>query len=87
MNKTVHSPLFFRKIVEILRVLPLMAAILIFKCAEEAGVGDYSSRGRETNFFFLSSSQTVPRPLSRLDTHPRWPPVTELFNLNGLTEK
>ena len=25
------------------RVLPLMAAILIFKCTEGAGVGDYSS--------------------------------------------
>ena len=86
MNKTVHSPLFFRKIVEILRVLPLMADILIFKCTEEAGVGDYSSRWRETNFFFFLP-QTVPRPLSRLDTHPRWPSVTELFNLNGLTEK
>ena len=31
-SRTVHSPLFFREIVEIQRVLPLMAAILIFKC-------------------------------------------------------
>ena len=45
----VHSPLFFplffRVIVEIERVSPLMAAILIFRCTEGAGVGDYSSRG------------------------------------------
>ena len=32
-------------IVEIERVLPLMAAILIFSRTEGAGVGDYSSRG------------------------------------------
>ena len=42
---------------EIQRVLPLMAGILIFKCAEGAGVGDYSSRrrGREhkTTIFFI----------------------------------
>ena len=45
----VHSPLFFplffRVIVEIERVSPLTAAILIFRCTEGAGVGDYSSRG------------------------------------------
>ena len=46
-------------IVEIERVLPLMAAILIVCCTEGAGVGDYSS------------SQTVPRPLSRFDTLPQ----------------
>ena len=34
-------------VVEIERALPLMAAILIFRCTEGAGVGDYSSRGRE----------------------------------------
>ena len=62
MNKTVHSPLFFQKIVEILRVLPLMAAILIFKCTEEAGVGDYSSRWRETNFFFFPPPKPSPPP-------------------------
>ena len=39
--KTVHSPLFFREIVQIQRVLPSMTAILIFKCTEAAGVGDY----------------------------------------------
>ena len=31
---TLHSPLFFREIVEIERVLPLMAAILIFSRTE-----------------------------------------------------
>ena len=36
--QTVHSPLFFREIVEIPRVSPLIAAILIFKCTEGAGV-------------------------------------------------
>ena len=41
-RETVHSPLFFCEIAEIERVLPLMAAILIFKCSERAGVGHYS---------------------------------------------
>ena len=52
-----------------------MAAILIFKCAEEAGVEDYtcSSRGRGAR---NASSQTAPRALSSFDTHPRWQPVT-----------
>ena len=36
--QTVHSPLFFREIVEIPRVSPSIAAILIFKCTEGAGV-------------------------------------------------
>ena len=40
-----------------------MAAILIFKCSEGAGVGDYSSSGRGARKIFLASSQTVPRPL------------------------
>ena len=107
-----------------------MGAILIFKCTEGAGVGDYSSRGRgavhvgRSRFYlekcpfnrviitvskgdvcwlmnsktreipvtpperqshwcwyspsiFLASSQTVSRPLSRFDTHLRWPPLTQ----------
>ena len=41
-----QSPYFFVTRQDIARVLPLMAAILIFKCTEGAGVGDYSSRGR-----------------------------------------
>ena len=67
--QTVHSPLFSREIFVIYRVLPLMAAVLIFKCTEGAGVGDYtcSPRGR---------GQTAPRLLSSFDTHPRWHPVT-----------
>ena len=34
---------------------------------------------------FLASSKTVPRPLSRFDTHLRWPPLTPLkvFDLDG----
>ena len=36
--QTVHSPLFFREIVEIPRVSSLIAVILIFKCTEGAGV-------------------------------------------------
>ena len=40
-------PLYFREIIETLHVLPLMAAILIFKCSEGADIEDYScSRGR-----------------------------------------
>ena len=50
-------PYFFPEIVEIERVLPLMAAILIFKCTEGAGVGDYSSRGRGAR-----NPQTAPAP-------------------------
>ena len=38
-----QSPIFC-EIVKIQCVLQLMAAILIFKCTEGAGVGDYSSR-------------------------------------------
>ena len=45
-----------------------MAAILIFKCTEGAGVGDYSCRGRGTN---------RPCRLSSFDTHARWKPVTQ----------
>ena len=41
-RETVHSPLFFCEIGEIESVLALMAAILISKCTERAGVGDYS---------------------------------------------
>ena len=60
---TVHSPLFFREIVEVQRVLTLTAAILIFKCTEGASVGDYtcSSRGRR------ASSQTASRPLTSFE--------------------
>ena len=50
-------PYFFREVVEIERVLPLMAAILILKCTEGAGVGDYSSRGRGAR-----NLQTAPAP-------------------------
>ena len=51
--------------ITLIGALPLMAAILIFKCTEGAGVGDYSSRGR------------APRHLSSCDTHARWQPVTQ----------
>ena len=47
-------PYFFCEIAEIERVLPLMAAILIFNCTERAGVGNYSR--------FLPNRP--PRPLS-----------------------
>ena len=54
-----------------------MTAILIFKCTEGAGVGNYSSRGRWARKIFLASSQTVPSPLSSFDTHARWQPETQ----------
>ena len=38
ITTAVDRTLFFRVIVEIERVLPLMAAILIFRCTEGAGV-------------------------------------------------
>ena len=53
-------PYFFCEIAEIERVLPLMVAVLIFKCTERAGVGNYSR--------FLTAP---PPPLSSFDTHPR----------------
>ena len=40
LKQAVRSPLFFREIVEIERVLLLMAVILIFRCTEGAGVGE-----------------------------------------------
>ena len=39
LSQTVHSPLFFRGIVEIQRVLQLMAAILICECTEGRASG------------------------------------------------
>ena len=53
-----------------------MSVILIFKCTEGTGVGDYSSRGRWARIF-LASSQTAPCPLSSFDTHARWQPETQ----------
>ena len=43
---------------------------------EEVGVGVYSGGWREAREEG-TSSQTVPHPLSRFDTHPRWSPVTQ----------
>ena len=48
-------------------------AILIFKCTEGAGVGDYSSRWRGGGRW----RENRPRPLSSFDTHARWQPVTQ----------
>ena len=84
------SPLpLFPWVVEIQRALPLMAAILIFKCTEGAGVGDYSFRGRGALFSRLLqlSSQTALRPLSRFDTHLRWPPVIQSLRSRRSYEK
>ena len=69
-----------------------MTAILIFKCTEGAGVGDYSSRGRwarkiEGPSIFLASSQTAPYPLSSFDTHARCSPKRKVLDLDDLTEK
>ena len=62
----------FRKTAKIER-LPVRVAILVSyvkKCTEGANV--YSGGvGREVSY------QTVPHPLSRIDTHPRWQPVTQ----------
>ena len=40
LKQAARSPLFFREVVEIERVLLLMAVILIFRCTEGAGVGE-----------------------------------------------
>ena len=58
IKQTVHSPLFFREIVEIQRVLPSMAATLIFKYTEGGGrrglqlqgKGDDKNRGTVIRF-------------------------------------
>ena len=47
-----------------------MAAILIFKCTEGAGVSNYSSMGR-------GGTENRPHPLSSFDTHTRWQSVTQ----------
>ena len=64
----------FRKTAKIER-LPARVAILVSyvkKCTEGANVGINSGGvGREASY------QTVPCPLSRIDTHPRWQPVTQ----------
>ena len=64
-----------------------MAAILIFKCTEGVGVGDYSSRGKGARNFshFLPNR---PRPLSRFDAHARWQPIIlKALDLDNVTEK
>ena len=75
-------PYFFPEIVEIECVLPLMAAILIFKCTEGAGVGDYSSRRRGGE-----KPPNRPRPLGSFDTHVRWQPVTQSARSRRYYEK
>ena len=87
-ERRLFSPLFFREIVVtyMYRVLPAsITAILIFKCTEGAGVGDYtcSSRGRGTRKLFFSLPPKPPsppprpfHPQSTFDTHPRWQLVT-----------
>ena len=62
-----------------------MTAIMIFKCTEGAGVGDYSSRGRWARK--IASSQTAPCPLSSFDTHARCSPKRKALDLDDLTEK
>ena len=62
-----QCPIFSRDRLDIPRLT--VTAILIFKCTEGAGVGDYSSReGLVPN---------RPRPLISFDTHARWQPVTQ----------
>ena len=56
-----QSPIFSWDRLDIPRLT--VTGILIFKCTEGAGVGDYSSNR--------------PRPLSSFDTHARWQPVTQ----------
>ena len=57
-----------------------VTAILIFKCTEGTGVGDYSSsggRGREKYNFSRFLPNRRARPLSSFNTHARWQPVTQ----------
>ena len=45
-----------------------MAANLIFKCTEGAGIGDYSCKGR---------GERKNCPFSGFDTYARWQPITQ----------
>ena len=49
-----------------------VTAILIFKCIEGAGVGDYSSGGGGSEKNFSRFLPNRPRPLGSFDTHARW---------------
>ena len=68
-----QSPIFSWDRLDILRLT--VTGILIFKCTEGAGVGDYNSVGGGALFFSLPPIR--PRPLSSFDTHVRWQPVTQ----------
>ena len=54
-----------------------MTAILIFKCTEGAGVGDYSSSGGGEKNIFLASSQTALAPQVVLTIMQDVQPVTQ----------
>ena len=62
-----QSPIFSWDRLDIPRLT--VTGILIFKCTEGAGVGDYSWGGEKP--------PNRPRPLSSFDTHARWQPVTQ----------
>ena len=64
-DETVHSPLFFLKIVS--RALTCTGSHLGFICTKGAGVGVH--RGGWKEAIFVASSQTFPRPLRRFDAH------------------
>ena len=66
----------------------IVTAILIFKCTEGTGVGDYSSRAGGwgaggaavmllQSLYFSRLLPNRPCPLSTFDTHARWQPVTQ----------
>ena len=67
-----QSPIFSWDRLDIPRLLTV-TAILILKCTEGAGVGDYGwgggGEGREKFSRFLPNR---PRPLGSFDTHARW---------------
>ena len=64
-----QSPIFSWDRLDIQRLT--VTGILIFKCTEGVGVGDYSSGGEG------KGREKPPRPLSSFDTHVRWKPVTQ----------
>ena len=64
-----------------------MTAILIFKCTEGAGVGDYSSRGRWARKVFLASSQPSLPPQVVLTLTQDGSPKRKALDLDDLTEK
>ena len=70
-----QSPIFSWDRLDIPRLT--VTGILIFKCTEGAGVGDYRFGRWGGRWLFFSLPPIRPRPLSSFNTYASWQPVTE----------